>query len=106
MYHKYSLYYLVLCVSSYLCALYLYYLDSPTKILCVLAAPTQLVPAITYHRTQPLKSQYPCSSANEKGGVGVGLEGIAFAVNHLSGLISPISRLIDRISLLLFSGGG
>ena len=38
--------------------------------------------------------------------MGVGLEGITFAVNHLSGLISRISLLIDRISLSLFSGDG
>ena len=36
----------------------------------------------------------------------VGLEGIEFAVNHFSGLISRISRLIDRISLSLFLGDG
>ena len=40
------------------------------------------------------------------GGVGMGLEGITFAVNHLSGLISCISWLIDHISLSLFSRDG
>ena len=36
----------------------------------------------------------------------MGVEGIKFSVNHFSGLISRISRLIDRISLSLFSGDG
>ena len=43
LYRTYSLYYPVLCVSSDSCALYLYYFASPTQILRVLAAPTQLV---------------------------------------------------------------
>ena len=40
------------------------------------------------------------------GGVGVRVEDITFAVNHLSGLISRNSWLIDHISLSLSSGDG
>ena len=53
----YSLYYLVLCVSSNVCALYFYYFASPIQILRVIATPTQLVPATTSHSPPPLKSQ-------------------------------------------------
>ena len=57
LYCTYSLYYLVLGVSYNSCALYFYYFASPTQLLRVLAAPTQLVPATTSHSPPPLKSQ-------------------------------------------------
>ena len=65
-YCTYYLYYLVLCVSSDLCALYLYYFPSLTQKLRILAALTQLVPATTAHSPPPLKSQWwrSCSGAN------------------------------------------
>ena len=49
-YRTYSLYYLVLCVSSNLCAAYLYYFADMTQILIALAASTQLVPATASRR--------------------------------------------------------
>ena len=53
-----SLYTLLYYVrGSDLCALYLYYFDSPAQILRILAAPTQLVPSTTLHIPLPLKSQ-------------------------------------------------
>ena len=54
----YYLYHLVQCVSSDLCTFYLYYFPSPSQILRVLAAPTQLVLATTSHSLPPLKSQW------------------------------------------------
>ena len=57
LYCTYYLYYIVLCVSSDLCALYLYYFASPTQILGVLAAPTQLVLVTTSYSPPPLKIQ-------------------------------------------------
>ena len=45
----YSLYYLVLCVSSDLCAVYLYYFAAMTQIIRALAALTQLVPEQERH---------------------------------------------------------
>ena len=65
-YRTYSLYYLVICVSSDSCALYLYYFASPTQILRLLAAPTQLVLYTTCHSPPPLKIQWwrSCSGAH------------------------------------------
>ena len=57
LYHTYYLYYLVLHVSSDLCAAYLDYSSGPTQIICALAAPTQLVLATASHCPQPLNSQ-------------------------------------------------
>ena len=57
LYRTYSLYYLVLCVSSDSCALYLYYFSSLTQILRALAAPMQLVPSTASHRPLLLNSQ-------------------------------------------------
>ena len=45
LYRTYPLYYLVLRVSSDLCAAYFYYFAALTQILRTLTAPTQLVPA-------------------------------------------------------------
>ena len=65
-YHPYYLYYLVLCVSFNLCAIYFYCVASPTQIIRALAALTQLVPATASHRPSPLRSQWwrSCSGAN------------------------------------------
>ena len=70
-YRMYSLYYLVLCVSSDLCAVYLYYFYFLTQILRVLAAPTQLVPATISHSPPPLKSQWWRSFSGANGGAPV-----------------------------------
>ena len=71
LYYTYSLYYLVLFVSSDLYALYLYYFATPTQILRVLAAPTQLVPATTSHSALPLNSQRWRSCSGSHGGAPV-----------------------------------
>ena len=63
----YSLYYLVLRVSSDLCAVYFYYFAASKQILRTLAAPTQLVPAIAFHRPLPLKSQWWRSHSGANG---------------------------------------
>ena len=67
-YHMYSLYYLVLRVSSDLCAVYFHYFAAPTQIFRALAAPTQLVQAITSHRPPPFKSQRWRSRSGVNGG--------------------------------------
>ena len=58
LYRTYSFFTILYHVrGSDLCALYLYYFDSPAQILRILAAPTQLVPSTTLHIPLPLKSQ-------------------------------------------------
>ena len=68
LYRTYSLYFLVLRVSSNSCALYLYYFDSPTQIIRLLAAPTPLVPATTYYSPLLLKIQWWRSCYGSNGG--------------------------------------
>ena len=68
LYCTYSLYYLVLCVSYNLCAVYLHYFAAPTQILHALAALTQLVTAITYHSPSPLNIQWWRSCSGAHGG--------------------------------------
>ena len=71
LYRTYSLYYLVLYVSSNLCAVYWYYFSAQTQILCALAAPKKLVTATNSHSQPPLKIQLWRSYSGSDGGAPV-----------------------------------
>ena len=58
LYPTYYLYYLVLRVSFDLCAAYLYYFDALTQILRALAELTKFLLATSYHCPPPLKFQW------------------------------------------------
>ena len=58
LYYTYSFYYVVLGVSSDLCAAYLYYFADPTQIMCVIESPTQWLPSTASHHYSLLKNQW------------------------------------------------